>query len=420
MPLNSHQEGPQSLGNYELLERIATAGVGSMYRGRRRTTAEVVTVKVMPTFQADNEVALQRFARECRILSGLNDPNIVRALDFGIEGSVPYLVMEFVDGESLGQRIDREGRLPEAEAVHLIAQVGRALDRAHNQGLVHRHVKPDNILLTPGGDVKLADLGLAKHVETTMHLTKTGCSVGTPDFMAPEQFRDARHVDRRSDVYALAATLYTAVTGQLPFAAPNLVDCCLRKFRNDLPPPRELNPELSERLDWAIRRGMNADPDGRPASCAEFVEDLTGRSANVPGAPKRGMRADLWHLVYEDANGVRQETSGPQQDIRRSLQEGLLGDAGKVRVSASRDGPFEPLRSLAEFRDLVAPLPTRDRGETTAEQLVPEASSATLGAPEDQTSEAHEVYRATVWLPTILAVLLGLIGFLVGLRLLTM
>ncbi|MCI0685368.1 MAG: serine/threonine protein kinase [Gemmataceae bacterium] len=409
MPVIVPKDGLESLGNYDLLEKIAAVGVGSVYRGRRRATAELVAVKVMPPFRAGNELALQRFARECRILSGLNDPNIVRALDFGIEGNIPYLVMEFVDGESLGERIDREGCLPEAEAVHVIAQIARALDRAHCQGLVHRHVKPDNILLTAGGDVKLADLGLAKHVETSTQLTKTGGCLGTPNFMAPEQFRDARCVDKRCDIYALAATLYMAVTGQLPFAASNLVDCCLRKFKNDLPPPRELNPDLSERVDWAIRRAMSADPAARPASCVEFVEDLTGRSEKVPGVPKRAARADSWYVVYEDASGTSQQTSGPQQDIRRSLQEGLLGDAEKVRVSASQNGPFEPLRSLAEFRDLVVALPARPNAET---EPVDQATPSPTACP---TGDARET---PAWLPAILAVLLGLAGFLVGLYLL--
>lgn len=419
MPANTRHERPQSLGNYDLLEMIATAGVGSVYRGRRRATAEVVAVKVMPPFQAGNEVALQRFARECRILSGLNDPNIVRALDFGIEGSIPYLVMEFVDGESLGQRIDREGRLLEVEAVHLIDQVASALDRAHSQGLVHRHVKPDNVLITARGDVKLADLGLAKHIESTLHLTKTGGCLGTPNFMAPEQFRDARHVDKRSDIYALAATLYMAVTGQLPFAASNLVDCCQRKFRNDLLSPRELNPDLTERLDWAIRRAMSADPSIRPASCAEFVEDLTGRSAKVPGASKRGTRADMWYLVYEDAGGVSQQTSGTQQDIRRILQDGLLGDAGKVRISASPDGPFEPLRCLSEFRDLTVSLPKRATAEAAPEPIDKAVPSQEPPTYPGATSDAQKVVGTPDWLPAVLAVLLGFSGFLVGLYILS-
>jgi serine/threonine protein kinase len=410
MPV-AHKEKPESLGNYDLLEKIATAGVGSVYRGRRRATAEVVAVKVMPPFQTGNEVALQRFARECRILSGLNDPNIVRALDFGIEGSVPYLVMEFVDGESLGKRVEREGKMPEAEAVNLIAQVARALDRAHCQGLIHRHIKPDNILLAAEGDVKLADLGLAKHVETSMQLTKTGGCLGAPNFMAPEQFRDARHVDKRSDIYALAATLYMAVTGQLPFAATNLVDCCVRKMQNNLAPPRELNPDLSERLDWAIRRAMNADPAGRPASCVEFVEDLTGRSAKIPGASKRGMRADLWHVLYEGADGTSQQASGPQHDIRGSIQDGLLGNAGNVRVSASRDGPFEPLRNVAEFRDLVVSVPARSNAEAAAAPVVAPSPPTFPSDADDQ--------GAPVWLTTICVGALVLTGFLAGLFLLT-
>src|SRR5207302_65049 len=153
-------------------------------------TGQVVAVKVLPAFQAGHR-AFDRFARECRILSALNDPHIVRALDFGLEGAYPYLVMEFIEGESLGRRIEREGRLPEAEAIRLIAQIAGALDRAHSRGLVHRNVKPDNILIAADGQAKLTDLGLVKAIETKPNLTRDGAFLGTPNFMAPEQFCDA-------------------------------------------------------------------------------------------------------------------------------------------------------------------------------------------------------------------------------------
>lgn len=274
---------------------------------------------------------------------------------------------------------------------------------------------------TASGDIKLADLGLAKHAETSLNLTEDGGCLGAPNFMAPEQFRNARRVDRRSDVYGLAATLYMAVTGQLPFAGSNLVDCCMRKSGNDLPPPRKLNPSLSEWTDWAIRRAMSAEPAGRPASCAEFVEDLTGRSANVPGARKGVARPDLWYLVYEDTDGVSHQTSGPLQDIRRSLQEKLLGDAGKVRVSASRDGTFEPLRSFSEFRDLVAPpvpLPTPGAAEDDGGTGRPCGAVPKARDVPASTGEAGDVRGAPTWLPGVIAAFVGLTGFLLGLYLL--
>src|SRR5262249_47500521 len=154
-------------------------------------------VKVMPPHMAQNAVLVKRFEQEFRAARQLDHPNIVRALDFGEHASMPYLVMEFVEGESLGQRLERDGPLPENDAIRVIAQVAQGLHRAHKQNLVHRDVKPDNILITTDGVAKLADLGLVKETETDLNLTRTGRGLGTPHFMAPEQFRNAKNADVR-------------------------------------------------------------------------------------------------------------------------------------------------------------------------------------------------------------------------------
>src|SRR5207302_9263017 len=165
----------------------------------------------------------------------------------------------------------RDGPLTEEEAIRLVAQICQGLHRAHKQKLIHRDVKPDNILLNPDGMAKLTDLGLVKDADNEMNLTKTGRGLGTPNYMAPEQFRDAKNADVRCDVYSLGATLYTLVTGEVPFGKVGPLECWLRKQRNEIPSPREVNPAISERLDWAIMRAMSGDADKRPASCKEFV-----------------------------------------------------------------------------------------------------------------------------------------------------
>lgn len=273
--VNAQKETLRSIGNCELLEKIADSGMGAVYKGRNRITGETVAVKVMPPFESDNTQALQRFARECRILSALNDPQIVRALDFGIDDASrnPYLITEFVVGESLGARLSREGRLPEADAIRLIAEVANVLGRAHSRGLVHRNVKPDKILITPDGKIKLSDLGLARQMDT-QDLTRAGTILGTPNFMAPEQLTDARKATPLCDIYSLAATLYMAVTGKVPFAGCKLADMWARKLCNGLPAPKQLVPTLSDRTDQAIRRAMNPEPKDRPATCAEFINEL--------------------------------------------------------------------------------------------------------------------------------------------------
>src|SRR5262249_35113157 len=144
------------------------------------------------------------------------------------------LVMEFVNGESLGDRVERAGPLPEAEGIKFITQVALGLQKAHAQGLIHRDVKPDNILIDQNGQAKLTDLGLVKGTEADLNLTRTGRGLGTPHFMAPEQFRNAKHADVRCDVYSLGATLYQLVTGTIPFDGCGPVDCWVKKLNNDL------------------------------------------------------------------------------------------------------------------------------------------------------------------------------------------
>jgi serine/threonine protein kinase len=343
--------------------------------------------------------------------------------------------MEYVEGESLGQRIEREGRVPEAEAIRIIAQVAQGLHKAHKQGMVHRDVKPDNILISPQGVAKIADMGLVKEAETDLNLTRTGRGLGTPHFMAPEQFRNAKNADARCDIYSLAATLYMAVTGELPFRSCSPLDAWMKKVHNELPPPRQVAPDVSERVDWAIRRAMSADPEQRPASCREFVEDLTGRSTKkAPTTSIQGVPQDLWYLVYTDEFGTNHTVKGSLYAIRRSLKEGLLGDAANIRVSHGKNGPFEPLRSHPEFRDLVLqPSAATSKAKGRADsgyQLPPvvpapaNRSATTTPAPVRPPVPAYRAPAIDVgpprgrggfdWFTGILVFLLATIGFLVG------
>jgi serine/threonine protein kinase len=355
MPPDTSKAKPlQTVGNYELLEKIAEGGMGAIYRGRQRDSGQVVAVKIMPAHMAQNPILLKRFEQEFRAASRLDHPNIVRALDYGDAGDQPYLVMEFVEGESLGQKIERDGKMNEAEAVRVIAQVAQGLHRAHKQNLVHRDVKPDNILVRPDGVAKLADLGLVKETDTDLNLTKTGRGLGTPHFMAPEQFRNAKNADARCDIYSLGATLYQMVTGELPFRSSGPLDAWMKKIQNELTPPKQLVPGLSDRVEAAILRAMHADPAKRQASCREFVEELTGRSTRRASGEVAAVAAELWYLVYRDEQGTAHTVKGSVNAIRKSLRDGLLGDASNVRASRTKAGPFEPLANYPEFREALA------------------------------------------------------------------
>jgi serine/threonine protein kinase len=227
------------------------------------------------------------------------------------------------------------------------------LSEAHAHGIIHRDVKPDNILLRPDGQVKLADLGLVKRLESEIELTRTGRGLGTPHFMAPEQFRNAKAADVRCDVYSVGATLYMMVTGKLPFQAPGPFETWTKKIKGELTPVRDLVPDLSSRVDSAIARAMDPDPTRRQSSCQEFADDLLGRSREATGPSKASEQNNLWYLVYRDGLGEMDTRKGSTESLRRSLIQGHFGNVRQVRLGRAELGPFEPLEHFEEFRDLL-------------------------------------------------------------------
>jgi serine/threonine protein kinase len=300
MDLETCTQAIPRLRGYELLGLIAEGSMASVYRGRRWQDGQPVAIKVPHPAVADNENLLERFRLEYRAGRELDHPNIVRTLDFGQEGGTCYLVLELVEGSDLWRRIERRGRLPEAEAVAIIVQAARGLHEAHKHGIIHRDVKPDNILLSADGQAKLGDLGLIKELEGELNLTCPHKGLGTPNFMSPEQFTEACRADVRFDIYSLGATLYMAVTGVLPFQGKNLTAVMRKKLNSELPAPRALVPGLSETVDWAIRRALQLNPECRQASCLEFIESLSGKkkSAARPGSRRPSVKEKRQAVRY--------------------------------------------------------------------------------------------------------------------------
>ena len=272
---------PRCLGPYEILAKLGKGAAGTVFKARHRQTGALVALKILCRGEARNPLSVKRFEQEFFATRALDDPHIVRGLDYGCEGTTPYLVMEFVEGESLSAHLKARGRLAEHEAISIAVQVAQALHVAHQRGMIHRDVKPGNIMLAADGRTRLTDFGLVKCLESVQNLTATAMSLGTSYFMAPDQFDDCKRVDLRCDAYGLAATLYTAVTGQLPFQAGGFLSLVRKKLDGELIAPRDIVPELSVRTDWAIRRGLSVSPVMRQASCVDFVRDLTGAELQI-------------------------------------------------------------------------------------------------------------------------------------------
>jgi serine/threonine protein kinase len=378
---------PRCLGDYDLLEKVGEGGLCTVYRGQHRSSGAVVAVKVLSPEMAKDEVLLRRFEQEFRAASSINHPGVVRALDFRGGPPMPFLVLEFVQGQALGERLLKKGRLGEDEAIRLLVQVCEALQYLHELGIIHRDIKPDNILITPEGRAKLTDLGLAKETEADLDLTRTGRGLGTPHFMAPEQFRDAKSVSARSDVYGLGATLYMTVTGKLPFGNASPMACYMKKTRNELVPPRSLVPGLSARTADAIQRAMAPEPEDRPASCRAFAAELT--AGRRPAGPL--------DLAYRSQDGQPYALTASVEKVRALLASGLLDNAVNLLVRRSKGTPFEPIDRIPELADLVRPA-----NLATKRELDPDP-------PDDPCIGPAPPLRARplTWLWAIAAVLLG-------------
>ncbi|MET0259740.1 MAG: protein kinase, partial [Gaiellaceae bacterium] len=245
---------------YELEELVGTGGMSSVYRANDRLLERDVALKVLhDRFTVDGDY-VERFRREARAVAQLSHPNIVTVIDRGEQDGRQFIVFEYVDGENLKTLIEREGPLPEREAIELALQIARALGFAHERGLVHRDVKPQNVLLNGDAGAKVTDFGIARSLDVQGGLTQTGTVMGTSDYIAPEQAR-GRQVDAQSDVYSLGAVLYELLTGEVPFPGDNFVAVAMRHINEPPPSVRERRPELSPRLDAAVRRAMAKDPE---------------------------------------------------------------------------------------------------------------------------------------------------------------
>ena len=315
-----------SVTRYEFGAAIGAGGWGTVYRALDRTTNQEVAVKVLRVGLAENPTQHHRLAQEFRAATQLEHPNIVRALEIGNDGHISYLVYELIEGVSLGERIEKRGKLPEGDAIRIVTQIAQALHYAHLRNVIHRDVKPDNILVLPDGRAKLTDFGLAKDYNNDQDLTRHASGLGTPNFMAPEQFADAKTVGAKSDVYSLAATLYAAITGRLPFAAKTAL-ATLTKKELESPSVRLLVPNLSERVDAAIRAALCPEPKDRPRSCLEFFKLLTSRSrfddgsvddlppsVAVVGAPSKERRAWVRHPLDIGSCGLIDTSAVGQGD----------------------------------------------------------------------------------------------------------
>lgn len=270
----ANPDGHQIPG-FRIIRRVGSGGMATVYLAQQLSLRRKVAIKVLPRKYTDNPEFIDRLYDEGRAAAKLNHANIVGALDVGKAGDFHYFVMEYVEGRTVLDDLAQHKRYSESDALNIAVQIARALNHAHKAGLIHRDVKPKNIILTPDGVAKLADMGLARsQTDREAAEAELGKAFGTPYYISPEQIRGEVDIDFRADIYCLAATLYHMVTGRVPFEGPNPSAVMQRHLRDELVPPDHINPNLSAGVGEIIEVGMAKDRNQRYASTTSLLEDL--------------------------------------------------------------------------------------------------------------------------------------------------
>jgi serine/threonine protein kinase/WD40 repeat protein len=347
-------------GKYRLLQRVGSGGMGSVYLCEHILMRRRVALKVLPVAQAEDPAALDRFYREARAVAALDDPNIVRAHDIDHEGKLHFLVLEYVDGVSLQDLVKRRGPLDVARACHYIRQAAYGLQHAHEAGLVHRDIKPGNLLVDRGGVIKLLDMGLARFFhddrdELTKHYDANSV-LGTADYLAPEQAVDSHGVDIRADIYSLGITFYFLLTGQTPFQDGTVAQKLIWHQVRQPKPIQSLRPEVPEEVAALIAKMISKDPAQRPQTplaVAEALSPWTRAAIDPPHAD------DLPPSLG----------SGPSSSALKAPRSSASVARGPLSPQPSAPGPNDSVRS----RPRLEATPTHG----TASAVLPAATPTT-------------------------------------------
>ncbi len=368
----------------KLVRPLAEGGMGAVWVADHLALHTQVVVKFIAAGLKDSKEATERFSREAAAAAQVKSPHVVQTFDHGVTADgTPYIVMELLEGRDLGAFLESEGRCSPELTLEIVAQLARALDRAHERGIVHRDIKPGNIFLCDGGRnevfVKLLDFGIAKGVDVPQldSGTKTGAMVGSPFYMSPEQILGSKGVDHRSDLWSVGVVAYEALTGRKPFDAETMGGLAIRIHSEPLPSPTTLNPSLPPAVDaWFYRacaRASNERFDNAKEMAAVLAGALGGempRSVDVP-------------RVSTGANG----NSAPRQPV---LATGATTEAGLVR-SASRASARNRVLALVISASVLFLISFLIVGAVDKRSARPTAKTATAEPPPAQTSVAAAV-----------------------------
>ena len=330
---------------FELEELVGTGGMATVYRARDRMLERRVALKILHEHFARDEDAVERFQREARAVAQLTHPNVVTVIDRGEQDGRPYIVFEYVEGETLKHLIQREGPLPVDEALALGLEIARGLEAAHARGVVHRDVKPQNVLLAEDGRARVTDFGIARASDTE-GLTLTGTILGTSDYISPEQAR-GEHTGEAADIYSLGVVLYELLTGDVPYRGETAVAVAMRHVRDPVPSVRTERPDVPARVDALVQRALAKEPADRFASMTAVVAELEACRAEpggaVPAAPSDS--ADTF-VTPPAAAGRRQQGRRRGGAGRRALRAVLATILALLLIAGAAVGTYVLVSSL--------------------------------------------------------------------------
>jgi serine/threonine protein kinase len=344
-------------GTYTIEGEIGRGGMGVVYRARDERLHRRVAIKVLPPELAFQEEIRARFTREAQTAARLTHPHVVPIYDVGQEDDLVYFIMGYVDGESLGGRIKRRGQLPPEEVRRIMKETADALGAAHGLSIIHRDIKPDNILLDgTRGRVMVTDFGIAKALQggSGATLTSAGVAIGTPSFMSPEQAAGEKEIDGRSDLYSLGIVAYQMCCGQPPFTAPTVAGILMKQITEPAPMVSEHRDDIPEDLALAIARCLEKDPENRWPTADTLRRSLESRSAGNYQPTGTGFKAasrmtgsSRREPPARSSTGNRRPSTGTARPTGRPSSRGLQGPIGGPSALPAPRSPRSP-RSLRD------------------------------------------------------------------------